>query len=540
MNKLVSGFALLFLSASLFAQQGKLVESKITDVTLFLSGAQVTHEAEVSLKAGENVLRFSDLTVNLDPNSIQVEGNKDFTIINVRHAINYLADQSTNPKVKAVMDSLENAQFRLLEKQSLRSVYSQEREMLNANRSIKGSDAVLVTEDLSEMVDFFRSRLREIEYKLLELNQDEKKLNQEISRLQNHLNQLNARKNTNPSEIFVTVAVDKAVNSKLRLNYLAYSAGWIPTYDLRSDDINQPIEMVYKAKVYQATGNDWENVNMTLSTGNPTVGGQSPILNPWFLYLYNPQPRVQYDSKQKEPEYSNRDADAMPSMAGQAEIAYFDGSVSIANLTVQSQNVVSTEFKIGVPYDVPADGQYYDVEMQRETLKATYDYFCAPKLDGDAFLRAKVTDWMQYSLLPGESNIYFRGTYVGKAYIDPAMANDTLDLSLGRDKSISVDRKMLSDFCKTSSLGGNTRTTKAFEISITNTKKVPVTFTLEDQIPLSQNEDITVELEESSGAVVDAATGKLTWSLTLAPGETVKKQLRFSVKYPKKKLISGL
>jgi uncharacterized protein (TIGR02231 family) len=307
MNKLVSGFALLFLSASLFAQQGKLVESKITDVTLFLSGAQVTHEAEVSLKAGENVLRFSDLTVNLDPNSIQVEGNKDFTIINVRHAINYLADQSTNPKVKAVMDSLENAQFRLLEKQSLRSVYSQEREMLNANRSIKGSDAVLVTEDLSEMVDFFRSRLREIEYKLLELNQDEKKLNQEISRLQNHLNQLNARKNTNPSEIFVTVAVDKAVNSKLRLNYLAYSAGWIPTYDLRSDDINQPIEMVYKAKVYQATGNDWENVNMTLSTGNPTVGGQSPILNPWFLYLYNPQPRVQYDSKQKEPEYSNKE-----------------------------------------------------------------------------------------------------------------------------------------------------------------------------------------------------------------------------------------
>jgi uncharacterized protein (TIGR02231 family) len=218
----------------------------------------------------------------------------------------------------------------------------------------------------------------------------------------------------------------------------------------------------------------------------------------------------------------------------------YNGAESLAEFTVQSQNVVSTEFKIGIPCDVPADGQYYDVEMQRETLKATYDYFCAPKLDGDAFLRAKVTDWMQYSLLPGESNIYFKGTYVGKAYIDPAMANDTLDLSLGRDKSITVDRKMLSDFCKTSNLGGNTKTTKAFETSITNTKKVPVTFTLEDQIPLSQNEDITVELEESSGAALDPATGKLTWSLSIAPGETVKKQLRFSVKYPKKKLISGL
>jgi uncharacterized protein (TIGR02231 family) len=541
MNKLIIGLAMLFLSSDLFAQTGKLVESKITDVTLFLSGAQVTHEADVALKAGENILRISDLTVNLDPNSVQVEGNKDFTIINVRHAVNYLTDQSTSPKVKSVMDSLENAQFRLLEKQSLRNVYYQEREMLNANRSIKGNDAVLVTEDLSEMADFFRSRLREIEYKVLELNQDEKKLNQEIIRLQNHLNQLNARRNTNPSEIFVTVACDKAVNAKIRLNYLAYSAGWIPTYDLRSEDINQPIEMVYKAKVYQSTGNDWENVNLTLSTGNPTIGGQSPILNPWFLYLYNPQQRVSMDKMGKRDSYSQELEMSRPA-AGvmmDSDMGY-NGAESLAEFTVQSQNVVSTEFKIGIPCDVPADGQYYDVEMQRETLKATYDYFCAPKLDGDAFLRAKVTDWMQYSLLPGESNIYFKGTYVGKAYIDPAMANDTLDLSLGRDKSITVDRKMLSDFCKTSNLGGNTKTTKAFETSITNTKKVPVTFTLEDQIPLSQNEDITVELEESSGAALDPATGKLTWSLSIAPGETVKKQLRFSVKYPKKKLISGL
>ncbi len=536
MNKILAFIALSFFIGNLSAQQSKLVESEITDVTLFLSGAQITHEASVSLKLGENVLRLTDLTINLDPNSIQVEGNKDYTIINVRHGVNYLTDQSTNPKVKSVMDSLENAQFRLLEKQSLKSVYYQEKDMLNANKSIKGSDAVLVSEDLAEMADFFRNRLREIEYKILELNQDEKGLNIEIQRLQNYLNSLNARRNTNPSEIFVTIAADKAVTAEIRVSYLAYSAGWIPTYDLRSSDINQPIEMVYKAKVFQSTGNDWENVNLTLSTGNPTTGGQSPVLNPWFVYLYDPYRKDKGYSKSEVYE-----EDARPSAVYDTiELKKDQSFRSMDDNVVQTESVVSTEFKITIPYDVPADGQYYDVEMQRESLTAKYDYYSAPKIDSDAFLRAQLTDWMQYSLLPGESNIYFRGTYVGKAYIDPAMANDTLNLSLGRDKSITVDRKMLSDFCRTSSLGGNTKTTKAFETTIVNTKKVPITFVLEDQLPLSQNADITVEMEEISGAVHDATTGKLTWNLTIAPGETVKKQLRYSVKYPKKKLISGL
>jgi uncharacterized protein (TIGR02231 family) len=213
---------------------------------------------------------------------------------------------------------------------------------------------------------------------------------------------------------------------------------------------------------------------------------------------------------------------------------------TMANYTQVESSGVTVEFKIGIPFDVPSDNQPYDIELQRSSIKADYAYIVIPKLDNDAFLRAQLTDWAQYNLLPGESNIYFKGTYVGKGFIDPAMANDTLDLSLGRDKSLIVKHEMLKDFSKTGSFGGKNQVTKAYEISVTNNKKVAVPVTIEDQIPISQNADIEVEYEELSGGQLDAANGTVTWKQTLQPGETLKKQIRFNVKFPKKKLVTGI
>ena len=141
--------------------------------------------------------------------------------------------------------------------------------------------------------------------------------------------------------------------------------------------------------------------------------------------------------------------------------------------------------------------------------------------------------------MPGESNIYFKGTFVGKAYIDPANANDTLDLSLGRDKAINVKREQIKDF-KKSSISGNEELTKAYEITVVNTKKQAIDIVIEDQVPISQNGDLTVDVQEISGANLDAQTGKLTWKINIPPGASIKKEIRFVAKFPKKKRISNL
>lgn len=518
----------------------KVLDSRITDVTVFLNGAQVTESGSINLREGENLIRLTDLTLYMDPNSIQAEGNSAYTIMSVRHQINYLVDRNSNPGIRALQDSLEAAQFHGAELQALKAAVQQEKVFLEYNRTIKGENAVLLSEDLKEMADFYRSRFRELEYKWLELSESERKNNQEINRLQQALNQMNQRKGTNPSEILISLQAAKAGNATIKVSYFVNNAGWYPVYDLRAEDINSPIEFAYRAKVFQSTGTDWEKVNLTISTGNPSMGGQLPVLYPWYLNLYEPQQLEIYDKR------GRAEADVLqmaPSVAYgnmQEDANYKAIPNTAAGYTTQINNTVNTEFKISVPYDIPSDNQQYDVTMQTQTLKAEYAYVTIPKLDNDAFLRAQIIDWAQYSLLPGESNIFFKGTYVGKGYIDPAMANDTLTLSLGRDKAINVKREQIKDYCKTGFFGGKQKTSKAYEITVQNNKKQAVSLQIEDQLPISQNGDIEVDREELSGASVDEQTGKLTWKITLQPGETIKKQLRFSVQYPKKRYVTGL
>ncbi len=522
--------------------QSKSVTAPITDVTLFLSGAQVTHKGDVNLKKGENTLVLSGLTAGMDVNSIQILGNKEYTILSVKHQMNYTSKVS-NTRVRAIQDSIKLLGFQTSERASLRAVYQEEKAFLQANRSIKGDNNLLIREDLAEMADFYRARMKEIEYKILDLNQTDRESNEKLQRLQTQLSQLQSQNVTNPGEIEFVVTTDEDKKADVVITYLATNAGWTPYYDLRAEDIEADIEFTYRAKVWQGTGADWKRVNLTISTGNPNVGAQVPALNPWYVNIYSPQA---YRGRAKSEAYSNDDYDR-PVAAVSGYVAEMDkssymmnGLQTSASFTTITSNSVSTEFKISIKYDIASDNQPVEVVMQKQRLKASYKYVAIPKLEAAAYLQADIIDWMQYSLLSGESNIYFKGTFVGNGYIDPALANDTLQLSLGRDNAITVKRDQVKDFCKTSVFGVKKSTSKAYEITIVNTKKKPINIEVYDQVPLTQNADLEVAVEELSGATQDTATGKVTWKMTIEPEKTEKRQLRFTVKYPKKNLIQNL
>jgi uncharacterized protein (TIGR02231 family) len=523
--------------------QSKSVTAPITDVTLFLSGAQVTHKGDVNLKKGENTLVLSGLTAGMDVNSIQILGNKEYTILSVKHQMNYTSKVS-NTRVRSIQDSIKLLGFQTAERASLRAVYQEEKAFLQANRSIKGDNALLIREDLSEMADFYRSRMKEIEYKILDLNQTDRENNEKLQHLQTQLSQLQSQNVTNPGEIEFVVTTDEDKKADVVITYLATNAGWTPYYDLRAEDIESDIEFTYRAKVWQGTGADWKRVNLTISTGNPNVGAQVPGLNPWYVNIYTPQA---YRGKTKGESYRNDDYLQKPAAMASGYVAEMDKSSYMLNslqtsasFTTITSNSVSTEFKISIKYDIASDNQPVEVVMQKQRLKASYKYVAIPKLEAAAYLQADIIDWMQYSLLSGESNIYFKGTFVGNGYIDPALANDTLQLSLGRDNAITVKRDQVKDFCKTSVFGVKKSTSKAYEITIVNTKKKPINIEVYDQVPLTQNADLEVVVEELSGATQETATGKVTWKMTVEPEKTEKRQLRFTVKYPKKNLIQNL
>jgi uncharacterized protein (TIGR02231 family) len=176
--------------------------------------------------------------------------------------------------------------------------------------------------------------------------------------------------------------------------------------------------------------------------------------------------------------------------------------------------------------------------MRQFEIPAIYDYYSAPKIDATAFLTAKIINWQDYDLQSGEVNLYYEGTFLGKTFIDLGSVADTLSLSLGKDNGIKVSRKLVKEY-SIKKLIGNTRSdSREYEISIRNTKRVPVTMTVLDQYPVSTNREISVDDLKAPDGQVDKETGFVTWAITLAPGKERKLRIGYSVKYPKdKKLV---
>ena len=201
-------------------------------------------------------------------------------------------------------------------------------------------------------------------------------------------------------------------------------------------------------------------------------------------------------------------------------------------------NELNVTFDIDLPYDVPGNGKEQNVSLKEFPVNTLYKYYAVPRLDKDAYLLGEVADWEQLNLLPGEANIIFEGTYIGKSYIDPNSTQDSLNLTLGKDKRIVVKKEKLKDFSSVKFFGSNKKQVFTYEITVKNNKKEAISMLLKDQYPLSTNKDIEVELTENNNAANNTELGVLTWKLQLAPGEVKKLRVSYSVKYPKDKYVN--
>jgi uncharacterized protein (TIGR02231 family) len=548
MKHLLPGTFLL-LSIFTFAKEAeKRVKSDIKEVTVFLNGAQVTSVASVNLAPGTTNIVFEDLSQYIWDNNIQARGEGDFTILSVVRKLNYLNPKDMPKEIKVVSDTLEALHDRQDLLQSMWKIYDQEEQMLMANKSIGGQNTGVNVAELEKAANLLRNRLTELQLKKLESKQKQKKLQEQIDKYNAQLNELNGKQKKVNSEITVTVAAKTNVNAKVFLSYVLQQAGWTPCYDIRAIDNSSPVKLEYKAKVWQNSGYDWDGVKLTLSTSNPYQSGTKPNLVTWWINTYVP---YVYDYKKDKGGNYGYNAPSSVNTGDEPMSMDSEGSGgppppppptanTSSSYTKVSEGQVNTTFDISIPYSIPSDNKHYAVDIQSYSVPAIYRYYCAPRLDKDAFLLAKIVGWDQYNLLSGDANIFYEGMYVGKSFINTQSISDTLDISLGRDKNVVVDRVKLKDLSEKKIIGLNKKETYTYEISVRNKKKLGIEIDVEDQVPVSQNKEVEVELLESSSARYDATTGKLSWALKLAAGENKKMKLGFSVKYPKDKVISNL
>jgi len=534
----------LVLQLTAFAQTETRISTKPEEALIYLSGAQITSRGKATLKDGRQTIVFEMLSNYIDQNSVQVKADAAVTILSVNYGLNYLKPQDFK-EFKLLEDSVkfytdQNARMAIN-----RKGYEEEIAMLSANRSIGGANNGVSAAELAKLTEFVRNRMQESSLKKYEIEQKEKRNNERIAALSQQMNEMRNNDMKPTGEITVQLNATTAGPANFELSYYVTNCGWSPSYDIRVKDVNSKAVIAAKANIVQNTGQDWKNIKLALSTGNPASGNTQPMLNPWWLSLSDPsQPR--YKNKTRQAARGAFDMMNAPAAAGAVMMdensRRQDESITPASFTqvVESTGTNST-FDISIPYTILSNGKENFVEIQQYAIAANYTYLSIPKVDKDAFLLARLQGWDKSELLPGEANVYFENNYVGQTYFDTRIVDDTLSVGLGRDNNIVVKRKQVNEFKEKTSITGNTKkVSRMYEIELRNTRKSAIEMELEDQIPLTNNEQLEVEVLETGNATYNKETGKLNWKIKLNPGESKSLRFGYAVKHPKKMIVNGL
>lgn len=564
MNKHILNLLLFLFPLALAAQNihEQVLKTEIKRVKLFLTAGEMTHETQVKLNKGRNKIIFSGISAFADPRTIQFTGSGSFRLVSISTEMDFLAAGQLNPRIKILADSLEHLKDRHQLNVDLLGSYQAELGILNTNKDLKGQNT-LTMEQIKAAGEYYRTRTFEINKAVTKINKEQEILSARINDTRFQLTDLNYIENQRSNQVIILIDVDNNTDISGVLKYLVSDCGWAATYDLSANDLNQPINLKYKAQIYNNTGNEWKNVTLTLSTSDPLLSAASPVLNPFYIrygeqanyskmaYLQPVQQKTEYRTEvMNEINMANQrayDNYVLDQKVSESNTGGFFGSDKFRNegkkvSTVAMKQIeisdLNAEFLIAHPFSCPSDAKPYIVEIKEINMPATFTHVSIPKLDQGSFLLANIVGWQDLDLIPGPTNVYFAGNYVGVSEINTNNVDDTLSLSFGRDSKIQVLRKLKSEMSTKKVSGSTKKDTYYYDIQVRNNRTVPVKINVFDQIPLSSVSEITVSTETIGTGKKDDLTGEVSYLVTVQPGETVNLEIGYSVKYPKNAKIS--
>lgn len=533
---------LILLPAILFAtlicaQKPIFTSAKVKNATVYFNAAELVQSANVNLVKGTNEIVLKNVADYLDENTLRIGMPSHVTVLSAQYTQNYISEyeiDETSPETKRVRDSVELVQNDILKIQAEKNSEIKTLELLDKNQQVFGVNTGLNVTELTKMVDYYKNKRTELSLNINRLNDKEQKHNLLLQKLNSRL-QINTSKDEKVSKgkLVIQVMSEMSGNVNFDINYLTQGASWKPFYDLRAEDVETPIDLMYKAQIIQSTGIDWKQVKLTLSSGTPNQNNQAPLLSSWFLSYSLP-----YEQYLNVPQTDVR-SNMIGSYAKEESKLDLEES-SMTNYTTILENQLNVSFEIDMLYDILSNNKQHSVALKEIKLPANYKYYTVPKVDSEAYLLAEISDYSKYNMLPGEANIIFEGMYVGKTIINPNQTSDTLNLSMGKDKRISIKREKVIEKSSTKFLSNYKEQIFTYDILIRNNKKDAINIMAKDQYPLSTDKEIEVELLESDGAKINKEIGVLTWTLKLKPNETKKLRISYRVKYPKDKIIGNL
>jgi len=538
---------------SLSAQEtAKSIPSKITEATVFLSGAELTHTAAATLAKGDNELKIEKLSPNIDRNSLKIKATNGVLVSSFEFSTDDLPVRKPNEgRIKELNDSLELISDRLNKLNAEISIDKQLTEIMRKGIDKNISDTVKMV-DLMKLMDYFQNKSMEIENRQI-ANQNKKK---KLELLINELNQRLRKESDNEYEksgillIRCTAPLSTTVN--FTVSYYTPLANWTPYFDIQVQSTDKPIKIISKAKVSQLTTVDWNNVKLTLSTITPSSGKIAPLFNTWFLqyvtnidnalrgkaagvavqnaysYVDESPMELQKEATESKPllirgvSSTNQNTtplylvdgspvdninDISPDMIKSIEILK-DASATaiygsrgangvvivttkgIGDYVTTDETVLSQTFNIDLPYSIPGNGKEQNIELKTQEINADFQYYCAPKLSPETYLLAEIPNWEKLNLLSGKANIIYDGTYMGETFINASSTQEKLGLTLGTDKRVVVKRELLKDYSSSKFLGNDIRQVFTYKLTVKNNRNETVHVVLKEQYPQSTSKEI--------------------------------------------------
>ncbi|MBN1646505.1 MAG: mucoidy inhibitor MuiA family protein [Spirochaetales bacterium] len=540
------------------------VKSSVSEVTVFQGRAQVTRTVKLRLSAGSHDLIFPDINASIDQGSIQVKGKGESKLGECVFQTEYFSenvDAKIAPLIKQKQEledrlaeiSLDiNACIRektLVEKVAQLAVSPVPPPATQGNQPLPAQAPPINPNAWSDLIDFYHGKGGDIDLRKLNDEREVRTINNDLQRINNELAALGNSGTKSRNIIRLSLSKEKESEIQIDLSYLIYGPSWQPVYNVRAESGSDKILVEYDAFVRQASGEDWSDIRLKLSTARVNVSGIIPVLYPWRLEFYRPEPRnMAVRSMAKKAKSMDRD-DAMEMASAPAremekdeicpeEMAYGEAEVESGGTAIL--------FSISGGSSIGGDNTDTRVSISRKEFPAEYLYASVPKLSPFTYLTAKIKNNADYPFLPGRTNIFFNGSLTGTSAFDLVMPDQKVETSLGIDEGIKVEYRFIKRFRKNEGIVSK-KISEQFEykIRLTNNLRKAVEVQVFDQFPLSQNREINVKIlspvikENQKNPALDDES-KITWNLKIEPGKASELPVSFLVEYPQGSTVHGI
>lgn len=259
------------------------VKTAVEKVTLFIDGAQVTRTRQIDLPAGNSTVVFTGLSPYLDDKSMQVSAKGKFTVTAVNRLFNHTDSLERSTRQQALEREIAETERQQKQLKASREVIEAEYAMLKVNCSVGNRNVATPLAGIKELNEYYTARLQALKNKESGINEEAAKLDARERRLKAELAELGGRQSVPMSEVEVRIEAPAACKASFTLTYYVRNAGWFPSYDIRSGGLLEPVEISYKANIFQNTKEEWKNVELTLSSSNPNTGSIAPQLRTYWL-----------------------------------------------------------------------------------------------------------------------------------------------------------------------------------------------------------------------------------------------------------------